>query len=115
MAIGKSRKIPGSRRSQQKLPETVFVTTIGATSGIPDQSATTEIPVKTLADSFHATIAALEATFAEAALQTIGPLAIDEITVGLAVSADGHVSLLGSGATVAGSASIRLKFTRRRR
>jgi hypothetical protein len=113
MANVKDRKAAPRRRAQDT-PETLFVTTVDATSALPGQGMTNVIPAAQLAESFHATIAVLETMFAEASQRTIGTLAIDEIAVGLAVSADGHVSLLGSGSGITGSATIQLKFRRRR-
>lgn len=58
-------------------------------------------------------IEALKDAFSSSAGKTIGDLELDEIEVGLEISSDGKVGILGIGVGVSGSSSIKVTFKRR--
>lgn len=75
----------------------------------------TEISLDVLKANLDAATEGLSEIFASAFERTFGEFELNEVEMSLEVSADGKVGILGTGAGVKGSGSIKLKFGRKKR
>lgn len=74
----------------------------------------TEVSLDALKSSLDAATENLSEVFATAFERTFGAFELNEVEMALEVSADGKVGIMGSGAGVKGSGSIKLKFVRKK-
>jgi hypothetical protein len=71
-------------------------------------------PVRQLSRDLTNASSDLAQTFASSLSKTFAGLELDQVEIAMEFSADGKVSIVGSGVGVKGSASMKLKFVRRR-
>ena len=74
----------------------------------------TEVSLDALKSSLDAATESLSEVFATAFERTFGAFELNEAEMALEVSADGKVGIMGTGAGVKGSGSIKLRFVRKR-
>lgn len=74
----------------------------------------TEVSLDALKSSLDAATDSLSEIFSSAFERTFGDFELNEVEMALEVSADGRVGIMGTGAGVKGSGSIKLKFTRKK-
>lgn len=74
----------------------------------------TEVSLDALKSSLDAATESLSEVFATAFERTFGAFELNEVEMALEVSADGKVGIMGTGAGVKGSGSIKLKFVRKK-
>lgn len=74
----------------------------------------TEVSLDVLKSSLDTATESLSEVFASAFERTFGDFELNEVEMALEVSADGKVGIMGSGAGVKGSGSIKLKFVRKK-
>jgi len=74
----------------------------------------TEVSIDALKSSLDAATESLSGIFSSAFERTFGDFELNEVEMVLEVSADGRVGIMGTGAGVKGSGSIKLKFTRKK-
>jgi hypothetical protein len=87
-------------------PTLPFIVSLDTTKGMRDVLRRS-IPVDTLRESLRNATSALAEAFKD--IQAVGQFRLDEITIGLEVTAEGGVEFIGS-LTVGSKAAITLKF-----
>ncbi len=74
----------------------------------------TEVSLDALKSSLDSATESLSEVFTSAFERTFGAFELNEVEMALEVSANGKVGIMGSGASVKGSGSIKLKFVRKK-